>query len=197
MSKALIELVKQNFPDAVLESHSQLGDDTLVLTPASWKEVCRFLKDNAQSDMNMLTDLTAVDYPDREPRFEIVAHLYSLNRGHRLRLKARIGDREGETVELDTVTDLWGSANWMERECFDMFGVKFLGHPDLRRILLYPEFEGYPLRKDYPADKIQPLLQYRDVPNIEKLAPFGRDEGMSFGRQTHKRGVEDDDSRMN
>jgi NADH-quinone oxidoreductase subunit C len=197
MSKALIELVKKNFPDAVLESHSQLGDDTLVLAPGRWKEVCTFLKDNPQSDMSMLTDLTAVDYPDRDPRFEIVAHLYSLSRGHRLRLKARVGDREGETVELDTLTELWASANWMERECFDMFGVKFLGHPDLRRILLYPEFEGYPLRKDYPAEKIQPLLQYRDVPNIEKLAPFGVDEGMSFGRQTLQRSPADDDSQLN
>ena len=189
MSKALIELVKKNFPDAVIESHSQLGDDTVVLAPGSWKEVCRFLKDHQQSDMSMLTDLTAVDYPDREPRFEVVAHLYSLNRGHRLRVKARVGDRDGETVELDTLTELWASANWMERECFDMFGVRFLGHPDLRRILLYPEFEGYPLRKDYPADRIQPLVPYRDVPNIEKIAPFGPDEGMSFGRTTHRRGV--------
>jgi NADH-quinone oxidoreductase subunit C len=197
MSKALIELVKKTFPAAVLESHSQLGDDTLVLAPGSWKEVALFLKDNPQSDMTMLTDLTAVDFPERDPRFEVVAHLYSLSRGHRLRLKARVGDREGETVELDSLTDFWGSANWLERECFDMFGVKFLGHPDLRRILTYPEFEGHPLRKDYPADKIQPLVQYRDVPNIEKLAPFGRDEGMSFGRQTHASASSDDDSRMN
>jgi NADH-quinone oxidoreductase subunit C len=196
MSKALIELVKKNFPDAVLESHSQLGDDTLVLTPGRWKEVCSFLKDDPESDMSMLTDLTAVDFPDREPRFEVVAHLYSLSRGHRLRLKARVGDREGETVELDTVTDLWASANWMERECFDMFGVKFLGHPDLRRILLYPEFEGHPLRKDYPAEKIQPLLQYRDEANIDKVAPFGVDEGMSFGRQTHKFGVVGEDDSL-
>ena len=197
MSKALIELVKKNFPDAVLESHSQLGDDTLVLKPTSWKEVCTFLRDNQQSDMDMLTDLTAVDYPDRDPRFEVVAHLYSLGRGHRLRLKARVGDRDGETVEIDTLTELWASANWLERECFDMLGVKFLGHPDLRRILLYPEFEGHPLRKDYPAEKIQPLLQYLDEPNTDKLAPFGPDEGMSFGRQTHKRSSEDDDSRVN
>lgn len=196
MSKALIELVKKNFPDAVLESHSQLGDDTLVLAPASWKDVCRFLKDNQQSDIDMLTDLTAVDYPDRDPRFEVVAHLYSLSRGHRLRLKARIGDREGETVELDTLTELWASANWLERECFDMFGVTFVGHPDLRRILLYPEFQGYPLRKDYPAEKIQPLLQYRDEPNIDKVAPFGVDEGMSFGRQTHKFGVVGEDDNL-
>jgi NADH-quinone oxidoreductase subunit C len=196
MSKALIELVKKTFPDAVLESHSQLGDDTLVLAPARWKEVCRFLKENQQSDIDMLTDLTAVDYPDRDPRFEVVAHLYSLSRGHRLRLKARVGDREGETVELDTLTELWASANWLERECFDMFGVTFVGHPDLRRILLYPEFQGYPLRKDYPAEKIQPLLQYRDEPNIDKVAPFGVDEGMSFGRQTHKFGVVGEDDNL-
>ena len=194
MSKALIELVKKNFPDAVLESHSHLGDDTVVLAPGRWKEVCRFLKDNQQSDMDMLTDLTGVDYPDRDPRFEIVAHLYSLSRGHRLRVKARVGDREGETVEIDTLTELWASANWMERECFDMFGVKFLGHPDLRRILTYPEFEGHPLRKDYPAEKIQPLIQYRDEPNIDKVAPFGVDEGMSFGRQTHKLGIYSEDA---
>jgi NADH-quinone oxidoreductase subunit C len=193
MSKALIELVKKNFPDAVLESHSQLGDDTIVLAPGRWKEVCRFLKDNAQSDIDMLTDLTAVDYPEREPRFEVVAHLYSLSRGHRLRLKARVGDRDGETVELDTLTEIWASANWLERECFDMLGVKFLGHPDLRRILLYPEFEGHPLRKDYPAEKIQPLFEYRDEPNTSKIAPFGPDEGMSFGRQTHKLGVYTED----
>jgi hypothetical protein len=104
--------------------------------------------------------------------------------GHRIRLKARVGKATG-SASIATLTDLWGSANWMERECFDMFGVVFSGHPDLRRILLYPEFEGHPLRKDYPADRIQPLLPYRDVPNIEKVAPFTTHEGMSFGRQVH------------
>jgi NADH-quinone oxidoreductase subunit C len=197
MSVALIELVKTNFPGAVLASHSQLGDDTVILKPDSWKAVARFLRDDPRCDMSMLTDLTAVDFPDREPRFEVVAHFYSLSKGHRLRLKAAVGDRDGETVEIETLTDLWASANWMERECYDMFGVKFLGHPDLRRILLYPEFEGHPLRKDYPAEKIQPLLQYRDEPGIDKVAPFGVDEGMSFGRQTHARGRSEDDSRMN
>jgi len=194
MSVALIELVRKNFPDAVLESHSQLGDDTLVLAPGRWQEVARFLKEDPRSDMSMLMDLTAVDYPDRDPRFEIVAHFYSLSRGHRLRLKARVGDRDGETVEIDTLTEVWASANWLERECFDLLGVKFLGHPDLRRILTYPEFEGHPLRKDYPAEKIQPLVQYRDEPNIEKVAPFGIDEGMSFGRQTHKLGIYSEDA---
>lgn len=186
MSKALVQLVQNRFPDAVVETHSQHGDDTIVLEPGRWKEVCQFLRDAPQADMRMLTDLTAVDFPDREPRFEVVAHLYSLNKGHRLRLKARVGDEDGEHAEIDTVTNLWASANWLERECWDLMGIKFRGHPDLRRILLYPEFIGHPLRKDYPADHIQPLVPYREVPNTEKLAPFGPDEGMSFGRQTHE-----------
>jgi len=185
MSKALIDLIEKNFGAAVLETHSLYGDDTVVVEAVAWKEVARFLRDNPQCSMDMLSDLTVVDYPEREPRFEIVAHFYSLSKGHRVRLKTRTGDEEGDAAEVDTLTDLWAAANWLEREAFDMFGVLFKGHPDLRRILLYPEFEGHPLRKDYPAEKIQPLIAYRDVPNIEKVAPFTVDEGMSFGRQTH------------
>lgn len=198
MSKALIELIKKNFAAAVLETHSLFGDETVVVEAAAWKEVARFLRDTPQCSMDMLSDLTAVDFPEREPRFEIVAHFYSLTKGHRLRVKTRTGDAEGDDAEVDSLTDLWASANWMEREVFDMFGVIFKGHPDLRRILLYPEFEGHPLRKDYPADKIQPLIAYRDVPNIEKVAPFSVDEGMSFGRQTHTHTRHDtDDSQVN
>ena len=196
MSKALIELIKKNFGAAVLESHSLYGDDTVVVEPSAWLDVARFLRDTPAIGMDMLTDFTAVDFPEREPRFEIVAHFYSLGKGHRLRLKTRTGDPEGDDAEVDSLCELWASANWMEREVFDMFGVVFKNHPDLRRILMYPEFEGHPLRKDYPADKIQPLIAYRDVPNIEKIAPFSVDEGMSFGRQTHARNS-DDDSRVN
>jgi len=198
MSKALVELLKKNFGAAVLETHSLYGDETVVVEAAAWKEVARFLHDAPQASMDMLTDLTAVDFPDREPRFEVVAHFYSLSRGHRLRLKTRTGDSEGDDAVVDTLTDLWASANWLEREAFDMFGVIFNGHPDLRRILLYPEFEGHALRKDYPADKIQPLIAYRDVPNIDKVAPFSVDEGMSFGRQTHTAPRHDtDDTQVN
>jgi NADH-quinone oxidoreductase subunit C len=196
MSKALIELIKKNFGAAVLETHSLYGDETVVVAASAWREVAGFLRDNPACQMDMLTDLTAVDYPEREPRFEIVAHFYSLGKGHRLRLKTRTGDEEGDDAEVDSLCEFWASANWMEREVFDMFGVLFKNHPDLRRILMYPEFEGHPLRKDYPADKIQPLIAYRDVPNIEKVAPFSVDEGMSFGRQTHARNS-DDDSRVN
>ncbi len=191
MAQALIDLVKQQFPGAVLASHSQHGDETLIVKPDSWHAIHKFLRDDPRAAMDMLTDLTAVDFPDQEPRFEVVTHLCSLTLGHRLRLKARVGDADGEDVEIDTVTDLWASANWLERECWDLLGVRFVGHPDLRRILLYPEFIGHPLRKDYPAEEIQPLIAYREVENIEKLPPFGPDEGMAFGRQTHLRPQEE------
>jgi NADH-quinone oxidoreductase subunit C len=197
MSKALIDLIRQKFPADVLESHSQRGDDTVVVYAPRWKDIARFLRDDPRADMNMLSDLTAVDFPDRTPRFEVVVHLYSLAKGHRLRLKARVGDAAGTNAEIDTICDLWASANWAERECWDMFGVRFKGHPDLRRILLYPEFEGHPLRKDYPADRIQPLVPYRDVPNTQKLPPFGPDEGMPFGRQTFQQGPSTDDDDVN
>jgi NADH-quinone oxidoreductase subunit C len=193
MAKALIELLKKQFPADVLESHSQQGDETVVVYAPRWKDVARFLRDDPRADMSMLMDLTAVDFPDRSPRFEVVAHFLSLGKGHRLRLKARVGDKAGENAEIDTLTDLWASANWAERECYDLFGVRFTGHPDLRRILMYPEFVGHPLRRDYPADRIQPLVPYRDVPNIDKIPPFSVDEGMPFGRQTHAHGISEED----
>jgi len=193
MAKALVDLIKQKFPADVLETHSQRGDETVVVYAPRWKDIARFLRDEPRADMNMLTDLTAVDFPDRSPRFEVVAHFYSLSKGHRLRLKARVGDSDGGSAEIETLSDLWASANWAERECWDMFGVRFSGHPDLRRILLYPEFEGHPLRRDYPADRIQPLVPYREVPDIHKIPPFRMDEGMSFGRQTHAQRPSDDD----
>lgn len=192
MSQALLQLVQAQFPGDVLATHAQHGDDTVIVKSSAWFKIHQFLREDARSSIDMLTDLTVVDFPDRDPRFEIVSHVYSLSKGHRLRLKTAVGDEDGEVVEVDSVTALWASANWMEREAYDMFGVRFIGHPDLRRILLYPEFEGFPLRKDYPADKIQPLVPFREVPNIEKVAPFTHDEGMSFGRQTHDNRSDDD-----
>lgn len=193
MSTALLTLLKQRFGDAVLETHQQFGDDTAVLDPTAWFDASRFLRTDPRCAMNQLIDLSAVDYPDREPRFEVVAHLRSIDRGHRLRLKARIGD-EGDQPEIDSVVPIWSGANWLERETYDMSGVTFRGHPDMRRILMYPEFEGHPLRKDYPAQKAQPLIEYRTEEEagltLEKQAPFGPDEGMSFGRRSYTRSEE-------
>jgi NADH-quinone oxidoreductase subunit C len=136
--------------------------------------------------MQMMVDLCAVDYPHREPRFDVVMHLHSINKRHRLRLKARVGAQSGEDAVLDSVVSVWAGANWFERETFDMMGITFRGHPDLRRILLYPEFVGHPLRKDYPADRSQPLVALR--PGYDKQPPFGASEGMSFGRQSFRAG---------
>jgi NADH-quinone oxidoreductase subunit C len=184
MSKKILDLLKAKFGEAILETHSQFGDDTAVIAPGSWREVALFLRDDPRCAMSMFTDLCGVDYPDREPRFEVVCHLRSLQHAHRIRIKARVGAEDGSGAELDSLVPVWKGANWFERETFDMMGVTFVGHPDMRRILMYPEFVGHPLRKDYPAQKAQPLVPYREG-NYEKLPPFGLDEGMSFGRQTH------------
>jgi NADH-quinone oxidoreductase subunit C len=150
----LLDLLRQTFPDAVLETSLPQGDATAVIRPAAVSTLMAFLRDDPRSRLNVLADLTAVDFLERKPRFDVVYHLLSLPLNHRLRIKVRLEDKE----ELASVTPLWGSANWLEREVWDMFGIRFTGHPDLKRILLYEEFEGHALRKDYPIRKRQPLI---------------------------------------
>jgi NADH-quinone oxidoreductase subunit C len=185
MSRNVLDLLRATFGPAILETHSALGDDTAVVDPAHWRDIGEFLRSDSRTAMNMFVDLTAVDWLGRrEPRFEVVLHLRSLEHLHRIRLKARVGDAGGKTVRIASLVSIWPGANWFEREAYDMFGVEFVGHPDLRRILLYEEFKGHPLRKDYPAERPQPLVAYREgIPG--KLPPFGPSEGMPFGRQSH------------
>ena len=140
---------------AVLETHARLGDATALVRKEQLVEVMRFLRDDPELAFDMLMDLTCVDHLGQQPRFEMVYHLYSLAKNHRLRVKTRVPETP---CEVDTLTPLWASANWMEREVFDLYGVRFIGHPDLRRILLYDEFQGHPLRKDYPKERRQPLV---------------------------------------
>ncbi len=192
MSKRILDRLRQTFGDAILETHSQHGDDTAVVEATRWKEIARFLRDDDKCAMDHFIDLTAVDYLDRrELRFEVVLHLRSSDKLQRVRLKAGIGvaasgaqSEDADRPIIDTLSDVWAGANWFERECFDMFGIEFIGHPDLRRILMYEEFVGYPLRKDYPAQKTQPLVEYR-AEAMGKLPPFDEHEGMPFGRQSH------------
>jgi NADH-quinone oxidoreductase subunit C len=155
----ILRALLRAMPGAVKDTHARLGDATAVVDAARIAEVMRFLRDTREIELDMLVDLTAVDYLGEEPRFEVVYHLYSVGRNHRLRVKARVPE---EPAEIDTVTGLWSSANWMEREVYDMYGIRFRGHPDLRRLLLYEEFEGHPLRKDYPKEKRQPLIGPRN-----------------------------------
>lgn len=182
MSQILLARLKERFGDAVLETSSFRGDDVALVTRTVWKPAALFLRDDPQCDCNYFVDLSAVDYPDRSDeeggRFEVYLIVYSIAKKHRVRLKTRVP--ESHPV-LDSLVEVYQGANWAERECYDMFGVKFHGHPDLRRILLYEEFQGHPLRKDYPADKTQPLVPYREG-TLDKLGPFLADEGMPLNR---------------
>jgi NADH-quinone oxidoreductase subunit C len=188
MTTTLITLVAARFPDAVLATHAWRGDETVTLRPESLLEVARFLKENPAVRMDFLVDLSAVDYsafgksparaffassgvavgpslqiPDADPwpgpvgqsRFAVVYHFYSITHKHRLRLLVPLSETD---AEVDSLTHLWAGANWLEREVWDMFGIRFRGHPDLKRILMYAGFEGHPLRKDYPVNKRQPLI---------------------------------------
>ena len=156
MSQQVLEVLKQRFGSAILETHSLFGDDTAVVEADKWFEIARFLKTDSRTSMTMFVDLCGVDYPDREPRFEVVMHLRSLDRGHRVRIKTRVGDAYGESTEIDSITPVWQGANWFEREAFDMFGIVFEGHPDLRRILLDDDWVGHPLLKSYAVDTPYP-----------------------------------------
>ena len=151
--------IQDRFEDSLIDVHSNLGEDTAILAAGALVELAEFLKEDPDLDYAVLMDITAVDHLPRKPRFEVVYHFLSMHHKHRLRLKVPV--RASQPV-VDTLSPLWPGANWYEREGYDMFGIEFRGHPDLRRILLYPEFQGHPLRKDYPITKRQPLVGPQD-----------------------------------
>jgi NADH-quinone oxidoreductase subunit C len=131
--------------DAITAGKFQHGELTLEIAPARITSVCGFLKYDQK--FVRVSSVTVVDRYPAEPRFEIVYHLHSIERNERLRLKCRL---PGAEPTIDSVTGVWRGANWYEREAFDLFGIRFLNHPDLRRILMPDTWEGHPLRKDYP-----------------------------------------------
>jgi NADH-quinone oxidoreductase subunit C len=144
----------------VLSEHEQHGDATVVVAKGYLLKVLGFLREEAGLEFDMLSDLAAVDHAqrrdgERTPRFEVVYHLYSIAHNHRLRVKVGV---DLDDCEVESAVGIWPAANWMEREVFDLYGIRFSNHPDLRRILLYEEFEGHPLRKDYPKTRRQPLI---------------------------------------
>jgi len=158
--QAILARLAERFGEGIRETHDFRGDPTAVVDRSAMVEVLRFCRDDPELRFEILMDLTAVDYltyPGREdgPRLEVVYHLYSLSHTHRLRVKVRL---EADDARVPTAVPLWPIANWFEREVWDMFGIRFDGHPDLRRLLMYEEFQGHPLRKDYPASKRQPLI---------------------------------------
>jgi NADH-quinone oxidoreductase subunit C len=168
-AEALLEKVAALLGADVVDKHAHRGDATVLVRLARLRECLRRLRDDPQLAYNVLMDVTAVDYLGEEPRFELVYHLASIDAKprddapsalrSRLRVKARVPE---SPCEADSVCALWAAANWMEREVFDMYGIVFRDHPDPRRILLYDEFKGHPLRKDYPKERRQPLIGPRN-----------------------------------
>lgn len=159
--EVLVDRIKNAFRDDILETTIYRGEVTHVVKTGAIANLCGYLKTDPELRMNYLVDVLGVDYPDRSPRFEVVYHLYSVTKRHRLRLKVRVD--EGEKVH--SVTTIWRAAGWPEREVYDMFGIEFEGHENLRRIYLTDDWEGFPLRKDYP------LRGYKDEYN-----PYGEEK---------------------
>ena len=157
MAQLILDKLRARCPGGeILETGSQHGNEWARVAPAAWRKVAELLRDDPDTQMNMFVDLTCVDRTPREPRFDVVLHLYSIEKKHRVRLYAPVSEPD---PTIESLVSVWPGADWFEREAFDMYGVRFAGHPDLRRILMYPEFQGHPLRKDYPKEKRQPLLR--------------------------------------
>lgn len=159
MSKAALDTFVSQFESEIVRTHADHGDETAIVKRDRLVEMVTFLRDDPAMAFELLSDLTGVDYLGvKEPRFETVYHFYSLSKNHRLRLKVELDEGDPRVPSL---TGLYKSALWMEREAWDLYGIVFEGHPDLRRILMYDQFEGHPLRKDYDMEDRQPLIPPR------------------------------------
>ena len=141
----IFEHIETQVPDAILDRHAFRGDQTLVISCERFEEVMNLVY---REGFQLLLDITAVDWFQRDPRFDVVYHLLNLTSQERLRLKVRVNDQEA----LPSLVSRYKAADWFEREVFDLFGIRFEGHPNLRRILMPDDWEGHPLRKDYPVE---------------------------------------------
>ncbi|MCR9148972.1 MAG: NADH-quinone oxidoreductase subunit C [Rhodobacteraceae bacterium] len=179
MTEALQELaahITLKRPDDVLETQIAFGELTVTTPPSELPGLVAFLRADAACRFNTLVDITAVDWPSRPARFDVVYHFLSMYRNHRIRVKAAV--REDEMVP--SITEPFPAANWFEREIFDMFGILFSGHPDLRRILTDYGFRGYPLRKDFPTtgyvevryDEAEKRVVYEPVKLVQEYRQF-------------------------
>jgi NADH-quinone oxidoreductase subunit C len=148
-STPVLQKIQEFAPDALEESQVFRGELTLWVKTGSLRRVAEFLRDEKGLDFKFLSDLTALDHYPNEPRFETVYHLYSIEQNHRVRIKVRL---PGDDPRVESLVPIWPAANAFEREVFDLFGIYFEGHPFMVRILLPEDWEGYPLRKDYPTE---------------------------------------------
>src|SRR3954470_24799855 len=187
MSQALIELVREKFPEAAGTSHR--GDEVVTIPREQLVALITYLRNDPATDLKLLRDIVGIDLltyqsemtgggslasnetpgyalqrrPAVEPRYYVAYNLYSLTKKHSLRVRV---DLRSDDVKVPSITSLYRTADWWERYTFDMFGFEFVGHPNLKRLLMYPEFVGYPLRKDYPVRKRQPLVPELDFPDL-------------------------------
>ena len=174
----LVKKLKAKFDGTVLEALEFIGQLSIRIEAGRIVDVCNFLRDDAETKFNYLSDLTCVHYPlGPERPMEIVYNLYSIPRNERVRLKVAIADG----AAVDSVTSVWPSANWMEREVFDLFGVNFTNHPDLRRILLPPDWEGHPLRKDYPLEFIENAWTEKHLPEMTDVQREQLEQRRAYG----------------
>jgi NADH (or F420H2) dehydrogenase, subunit C len=175
---ALVKKLRKHFGDAVGEATEFIGQLSVHVAPHSIVTVCDFLKRDSASKFNYLTDVTCVHFPDRaDAPFEMVYNLYSIENNERVRLKVAVNETEG----IESVTSVWPAANWMEREVFDLFGVQFRNHPDLRRILLPPDWEGHPLRKEYPLEFIENNWTTRHLPEFTEVQQEQLEQRRAYG----------------
>lgn len=150
----VLKELQEKFTEEIIKVDLQFGDDIIQIKKEALIPIFNFLRQEPY-EFTMLLDLTCVDYLGEEERFEMVYHLFSLKNNLRLRIKTRLKESD---LKIDSLTSIWKNANWLEREVYDMFGVEFIGHPYLTRIFMYEEFEGHPLRKDYPLRRRQPRI---------------------------------------
>jgi len=159
----LVKKLKSQFGEAIGEAVEFIGQLSVAVDGQRIVEICNFLKSDEQTSFNYLSDLTCVHYPDRrDAPFEIVYNLFSIPANERIRLKVKTS----ETIGAESVTGVWPAANWLEREVFDLFGIRFANHPDLRRLLLPPDWEGYPLRKDFPLEFVENAWTEKHLPEM-------------------------------
>ncbi len=146
--KEIATLITELYPGEVVGIAQSANQISVIVRKDRIKDILKDLRDVPSLGFDLLSDLCGVDYPDeKKPRFEVVYHLFSLTHRHMIRIKAGV---PADDCSIESVVDLWAGADWFERECYDMFGIRFDGHPDLRRILMPEDWEGHPLRKDYP-----------------------------------------------
>lgn len=164
----IAENIKEKFPLEVLDITSFRDQVSVSVKREKIIDICRYLHEDPEIRMDYLADLCGVDYPEREFRFEVVYNLYSIKYHHGIRIKALIPAND---PSVDSVVPIWSGANWHEREACDMFGIAFNGHPDLRRILMPEDWEGYPLRKDYPLQGAEGW-EYRGYEELKELHTY-------------------------